>query len=166
MRVVPVSLKDANAFVEAHHRHHRASQGHKFSLGVVAEGRLAGVCIVGRPVARLLDDGWTLEVTRLCVIEDARNACSMLYGAAARAAKAMGYARIGTYIREDEPGASLRGAGWRQARTTGASSWERQNRQRTDKTVVLPRSYWTLDLAEPVEYETPAPAVEPDLFAA
>ena len=88
LSLVPVSLKDANAFVAAHHRHHKPVTGHKFSIGCEQDGRLVGVAIVGRPVSRYLDNGLTLEVTRLCTTGE-KNACSMLYAAAARAAKAI-----------------------------------------------------------------------------
>ena len=54
----------------------------------------------------------TLEVTRLCT-DGTKNACSFLYGKAARAAFALGYRRIGTYTLPDEGGASLRAAGWK-----------------------------------------------------
>lgn len=93
----PVSLADANSFVALHHRHHRPVRGHKYSLGCMADGQLVGVAITGRPVSRYLDDGLTLEVNRLCT-DGTKNACSFLYGAAARAAKAMGYRKIITYI--------------------------------------------------------------------
>ena len=77
LTLTPVSLKEANAFVAAHHRHHKPTIGHKFSIGCAAEGRLVGVAIVGRPVSRYLDNGLTLEVTRLCTTGE-KNACSML----------------------------------------------------------------------------------------
>ena len=97
LSLVPVSLREANEFVRQHHRHHKPTVGHKFSIGVREDGRLAGVAICGRPVSRFLDDGYTLEVNRLCT-DGARNACSMLYGAAVRAARAMGYKKVITYI--------------------------------------------------------------------
>lgn len=110
----PVTFRQACAFVAEHHRHHKPPRGHKFSIGCVNEdGELVGVIMVGRPVARHYDDGVTAEVNRSCVLESARNANSMLYGAAWRAAKAMGYQRLITYTQEGESGASLRGAGWR-----------------------------------------------------
>lgn len=80
LTLIPVSLKEANAFVAEHHRHHKPVTGHKFSIGCQSMGRLVGVAIVGRPVSRYLDDGLTLEVTRLCTTGE-RNACSMLYAA-------------------------------------------------------------------------------------
>ena len=93
LTLTPVTLATANAFVNAHHRHHKATAGHKFSIGCAKDGELVGVAIVGRPVSRYLDDGWTLEVNRLCTTGE-KNACSILYAASARAAKAMGYQAI------------------------------------------------------------------------
>lgn len=110
IEIVPISLREANAFVSAYHRHHGPVAGHKFSIGLSDGEKIVGVVIVGRPVSRHLDDGWTLEVNRLCT-DGSRNACSMLYGAASRVARAMGYKRLITYILESETGASLRAAG-------------------------------------------------------
>ena len=131
LSLVPVSLKDANAFVAAHHRHHKPTRGHKFSIGCAAEGRLVGVAIMGRPVSRYLDNGLTLEVTRLCTTDE-KNACSMLYAAAARAAKAMGYHKIITYTLDSEPGISLRAAGWICAGPAGGERWTGQRRPAAD----------------------------------
>ena len=121
-RLTPVSLREANTFVQAHHRHHRPVVGHKFSIGCEADGQLVGVAIVGRPVSRYLDDGRTLEVTRLCTM-GGKNACSMLYAAAARAAKSMGYQKIITYTLDSEHGASIRAAGWCCTGTAGGLRW-------------------------------------------
>ena len=107
LEVCPMTLKEANAYVEQHHRHHKPVVGHKFSIGCSDGEKIVGVAIVGRPVARHLDDGWTLEVNRLCT-DGTRNACSMLYAAAWRAARAMGYKRLVTYILESESGVSLK----------------------------------------------------------
>jgi hypothetical protein len=127
-----MDLEGANEFVLRHHRHHPPVIGHKFSIGCAEGERLCGVVIVGRPVARMRDNGLTLEVTRLCT-DGTKNACSFLYGAAARAAFALGYQRIGTYIRKDEPGTSLTAAGWRLIGEAGGGSWDRPGRPRTDK---------------------------------
>lgn len=111
--IVPVSFADACAFVAAWHRHHEPPAGHKFSFGVASgDGVLRGVAMVGRPVARYLDDGQTLEVNRTAT-DGTANANSMLYAAAWRAAKALGYRRLVTYTQAGETGASLRAAGWR-----------------------------------------------------
>lgn len=97
LNLCPISLAEANAFVAQHHRHHRPVTGHKYSIACIDGEKIVGVAIVGRPVSRYLDDGWTLEVTRLCT-DGTKNACSMLYAAAWRAARAMGYKRLVTYI--------------------------------------------------------------------
>src|SRR5215217_4147919 len=105
MEVVPVTLAEANAFVARHHRHRGKVAGAIFSNGATAAGEIVGVVVVGRPVARMLDDGYTAEVVRLCTTGE-RNACSMLYRAAWRAARAMGYRRLVTYTLPEEGGAS------------------------------------------------------------
>ena len=128
LRLVPVSLREANAYVDAHHRHHGRVVGHKFSVGCEQDGQLVGVAIVGRPVSRYLDDGSTLEVTRLCSNGE-RNVCSFLYGAAARAAKALGFRKIITYTLDTEPGTSLKAAGWTCAGLAGGPSGSPQTQR-------------------------------------
>ena len=127
LTLVPVPLKEANAFVAAHHRHHKPVAGHKFSLGCVKDGQLVGVAIVGRPVSRYLDDGMTLEVNRLCSTGE-KNVCSFLYGAAARAARTLGYRKIITYTLDSEPGTTLRAAGWSCAGLAGGKEWTGQRK--------------------------------------
>ena len=122
LNFTPVSLAEANAFVEKYHRHHKPVRGHKFSIGCTVDGQLAAVAIVGRPVSRYLDDGTTLEVNRMCS-DGTKNACSFLYAAAARAAKAMGYRKIITYTLDTENGTSLRAAGWTNAGIAGGKVW-------------------------------------------
>lgn len=122
LTLIPVSLAQANEFVRQHHRHHKPVAGHKFSIGCAENGRLCAVAIVGRPVSRYLDDGFTLEVNRLCS-DGTKNACSILYAAAARAARAMGYHKIVTYTLDTENGASLRAAGWTNAGLAGGKAW-------------------------------------------
>ena len=131
LALCPLGLDEANAFVASHHRHHGPVIGHKFSLGAVLGGRVVGVAIVGRPVARGRDDGLTLEVTRLCT-DGTRNACSFLYGACARAAFALGFKRIGTYILASENGASINAAGWRMISEVRGRSWSCPSRPRVD----------------------------------
>ena len=127
LAIIPVSLSQANDFVEQHHRHHKPVRGHKFSIGCITDGRLAAVAIVGRPVSRHLDDGFTLEVNRLCS-DGTKNACSFLYAAAARAAKELGYRKIITYALDTENGASLRAAGWENAGLAGGKEWTGKRR--------------------------------------
>ena len=111
LTLTPINLKTANAFVQQYHRHHKPTRGHKFSIGVSDSGSLVGVAICGRPVARRLDDGYTLEINRLCT-DGTPNACSILYAAAYRAARAMGYTKVVTYILDTESGVSLKAAGY------------------------------------------------------
>ena len=113
LHLVPISLREASDFVENFHRHNKAPQGGKFAIGASDGDQLIGVVIVGRPVARFLDDGFTAEVLRCCVHEDNRNACSFLYGAAWRSAKAQGYTKIITYTLQKESGSSLKASGWK-----------------------------------------------------
>ena len=131
LKLISITLADANAFVAAHHRHHRPVTGHKFSLGCEQDGRLVGVAIVGRPVSRYLDNGTTLEVNRLCTTGE-KNACSFLYGAAARAAKAPGYQKLITYTLDTQPGTSLRAAGWTCAGLAGGKRWSGKRRPAAD----------------------------------
>jgi hypothetical protein len=131
LRAIPLALDEANAFVAAHHRRHGEVVGHKFSIGAALGDLVVGCVIVGRPVARRLDDGMTLEVSRLCT-DGTKNACSFLYGAAARAAFSLGYLRIGTYIAASEPGTTLRAAGWRLVGGSPGQSWSVPSRPRID----------------------------------
>lgn len=142
LKLMPITLKNANAYITEKHRHHKATAGHKFSISVVdKDNTIRGVAICGRPVARLLDDGITLEVNRVCT-DGAKNACSMLYGAARRAAKAMGYQRIITYTLQEEHGASLRAAGWNCEGEAGGGSWKRKNRDRADNHPLTKKIKW------------------------
>lgn len=134
--VTPITLEEANAFVSTHHRRHRPVVGHKFSVAVAAGDDIRGVAIVGRPVARGNDNGLTLEITRCCT-DGTRNACSALYAAAWRVARALGYRRLITYTLPDEGGASLRGAGWRLVGARGGGNWNTPSRPRVDTAVHL-----------------------------
>lgn len=171
IEVVPCPIVEANAFVREHHRHHRPSVGGLFAVGCSDGTRMVGVALVGRPVARRLDDDFTAEVTRLCVdrawidpiVEGIAAAawmngkerglrglthaefvqralrkgsggpCSMLYAAAWRACKALGYRRLVTYTLPEEGGASLRAAGWVCIGEAGGGSWSCKTRPRVDK---------------------------------
>jgi len=133
MNVVPLSLREANDFVEAYHRHsgRTSRDGGKFAIGASKDGSLIGVAIVGLPVARLLNDSFTAEVLRLCVTDDApKGACSFLYASSWRAWRALGGLRLVTYTLSKEGGASLRGAGWRVVAQARPDSWNRPNRDR------------------------------------
>ena len=123
LNISPCSLREANEFVSKFHRHHKPTAGHKFSIKCVDDtGNVVGVAICGRPVSRYLDDGNTLEINRLCT-DGTRNACSKLYGACAKIARAMGYKKIITYILESESGISLKASGFICEGTAGGEIW-------------------------------------------
>lgn len=122
LRIVPITLKEACLFIEKHHRHHKPTVGHKFSIGCMAGDDLCGVAVCGRPVSRYLDNGLTLEVNRLCT-DGTRNACSKLYGACCRIAQNMGYTKIITYTLESENGASLRASNFENDGQAGGKNW-------------------------------------------
>lgn len=125
LQVVPVDFAEAQAFVERHHRHlGRIANPHKFCVGVAAGDRICGVAMAGLPVSRHLHDGWTLEVRRVAT-DGTKNACSLLYGACWRAARALGYRRLITYSLPEEGGSSLRAAGWRLVGQTQGDTWDR-----------------------------------------
>ncbi len=142
----PLSLSEAMEFVRCHHRHHGSPVGGLFAIGVAKEGEEepCGVVIVGRPVARLLDNGWTVEITRCCT-DGTRNACSILYGAARRAAFALGYQRVVTYTLESEPGTSLRAAGYKFTKRTKGGSWNCPSRPRVDKAPLQRKFRWEVN---------------------
>ena len=123
MIIAPISFKQASAYINAHHRHHKATVGCKFCISVVDDDdQLHGVAVCGRPVSRHLDDGETLEINRLCT-DGTKNACSMLYGACCRIAKEMGYKRVITYILESENGASLKASNFTCEGVAGGTHW-------------------------------------------
>lgn len=130
--IVPLTLRAARAYVTEHHRHHKAPQGGLFAIGASTEDALVGCVIIGKPVARMNDDGFTAEVTRLAT-DGSKNACSLLYAAAWRTARGMGYRRLLTYTLVSEPGTSLRAAGWKLIGQTGGGSWSRPSRPRVDE---------------------------------
>lgn len=132
MELVPISYKAACEFVSRYHRHHKPPQGYKYAIATAIDNIVVGVVIVGRPVSRVLDDGCTLEVTRCCT-DGTKNACSMLYATAWRAAKAMGYKKLITYILNTEPGTSLKASGWKCLGRAGGGSWNTPSRPRVDK---------------------------------
>ena len=148
----PISLKEAKQFVDEHHRHNVSPQGHKFSIGLNDGEKVIGVVMIGRPIARHNDDGWTLEVIRCCVTEGHKNANSMLYGAAWRAAKAMGYSKLITYTLKEESGTSLVAAGWHVIGETKPrkGGWDTPSRPRVmaDKYPLEQKTIWEIGIEE------------------
>jgi hypothetical protein len=122
MEIRPITLREASEFINQYHRHHKPTVGCKFAVGCYVEDRMVGVAVCGRPVSRHLDDGLTCEINRLCT-DGTRNACSMLYGACCRVAKAMGYKKILTYILQSENGASLKASNFQCEGIAGGVKW-------------------------------------------
>lgn len=143
LRAIPLTLREANELISRMHRHHKPVQGHRFTIGAenngdfrdfIGHGCLVGAAVVGRPTARMTDQYRIAEVTRL-VSDGSKNVCSMLYAACARAAEAMGYDSIQTFILDDEPGTSLKAAGWEFVAWSEGGDWNRPSRggRRTDQ---------------------------------
>jgi hypothetical protein len=149
LNLQPITYREACTFIEKHHRHHPAPQGFKFGIAVNDGEKVVGVITVGRPVARHLDDTYTAEVTRCCT-DGTKNAPSMLYAAAWRAARAMGYTRLITYTMTSEPGTSLKAAGWNVLYETRARTWNMPSRPRVDKHIVGQRTLWEMRVSEGV----------------
>ena len=164
LMIVPLTFRQACQFIDNHHRHHRPPRGMKFAIGVMRDEELVGVATAGRPVARHLDDGVTLEVTRTCTVGQP-NANSKLYGAAWRAARAMGYRRLITYTQEGESGASLRAAGLLPvAELRPRSGWATASRPRKSHGVDgVQRTRWEIN-AKPAAH-VPMPGESPCLPA-
>lgn len=129
LKIRPITLKEANSFVGCYHRHNKPTVGHKYSISCYDNDKLCGVAICGRPVARNLDDGLTLEILRVCT-DGTYNACSILYGACSRIARDMGYKRVITYTLISENGASLKASGFIDCGEAGGLSWNVPSRPR------------------------------------
>lgn len=149
LHVTPISFAAAKQWITDHHRHHGPVVGDKYRVAVSDAEGIVGVAQVGRPKARMLDDGTVLEVVRVAVIEDparAKNAVSLLLSRCARAAEALGFARIVTYILESESGASLLAAGWRMEAVTGGGEWSRPSRRRPPSEQPGKKTRWGREL--------------------
>ena len=133
LHIVPIFQKEAFAFIEKHHRHLRKPVGSVFQVALSDGEKIVGVAVVGRPNGRHQQDGFTLEVTRLCT-DGTKNACSMLYSAAWRVCRELGYRKLITYILNSEPGTTLKAAGWTLIGERGSSKgWNVPSRPRIDK---------------------------------
>jgi hypothetical protein len=141
LELQPITFAEASEFITEHHRHHIPPVGHKFSIAVNDGDKVVGVIVVGRPVSRNFDNGWTAEVTRCCT-DGTKNASSMLYSAAWRAAKAMGYKRLVTYTLDTEHGSSLAASNWKLVGEAGGGSWNCKSRPRVDKHPTQGKLLW------------------------
>lgn len=150
LRPVPITLREAHAFVKAIHRHHKPARGGKFAIGASADGKVVGVVVVGRPVAAGAQAwGWTAEVLRLAT-DGTKNACSFLYAAAWRACRAMGYQRLITYTLNTEPGVSLEASGWQKVAETKGGSWNCKARPRVDQHPTQRKFRWQRTDGQPM----------------
>ncbi len=145
MKAVPLELKQANEFVDNLHRHHDSVHRDKFRLGCEIDGKLVGVVQLARPVSRMLDDGKTIEVVRMCT-DGTKNVCSFLYSRAARIAKEMGYSKIITYILDSESGMSLKASGWHKEADTKGQYWSRPSRPRSTTAPTCNKQRWAKTL--------------------
>jgi hypothetical protein len=144
MEAVPLHLREANEFVAQHHRHNLPTVGGKFAVGAAVDGKLVGVAIAGRPVARRLDDGKTLEVLRVCT-DGTPNTNSFLYGRVKRIALLLGYEKVITYTLEEESGASLRAVGAEVVGQVEPKEWSVPSRPRESQAVYgKPKVKWEL----------------------
>lgn len=137
----PIDFDEACVFIAEHHSHHEPPQGWKFGIAVNDGAKVVGVITIGRPVARRTDDGFTLEVTRCCT-DGTKHVASMLYGAAWRAVKAMGYRKLITFTLDSERGTSLIAAGWKIVGETPGRSWSVPSRPRVDKHPLQRKFKW------------------------
>jgi hypothetical protein len=138
MRIVPLTLREANDFVERFHRHsaRTSNDGGKFAIGLQLDGQLVGVAIVGRPVARMLQIPGTAELLRNCVSPAApRNATSKLAGRAKRIWQLMGGVRLVSYTLARESGESMRGAGFIEDGAVAGRRWDTPSRRRAARAI-------------------------------
>lgn len=141
MKLTPVNRDQANDYVRRLHRHSKPVQGYRFAVGIADGSALRGVAIAGRPVARMLDDGRTLEILRVCT-DGIRNGCTRLYGACCRAGAALGYQLAITYTLEAEGGASLRAAGFKPVANVRDRQWDTPSRPREQRELLGDRIRW------------------------
>lgn len=142
LRIAPISQRDARAWVDEHHRHLRGPRGDVIRAAIMAGDDVVGVAQAGRPSARMLDDGMTLEILRVAVLPGHKNACSMLYAALRRSWLALGWRRFITYTLAHEHGASLRAAGWVVDGHTDGGEWSRPSRARAPANQPEPKTRW------------------------
>lgn len=172
----PITQKEAFVFISEHHRHHDEPEGWLFGVAVNDGERVVGVAVVGRPIARMLQNGFTAEVTRVCIVEDlepvkdgnaiehAAPVASMLYSAAWRAARALGYRRLITYTLASETGTSIKAAGWREVGKAGGGQWTRPSRPRVATRNPEQKTLWDQALEVAQSADTPSRSESPALL--
>ena len=145
MKLVPLTQREAKAAIAKMHRHLSPPRGDVIRVGLEVDGELVGVAVAGRPTARMLQDGRTLEVLRVAT-DMTPNACSRLYGSLRRAAKALGWGRLVTYTRDDEPGSSLQASGWTFDGYSAGGEWSRPSRERRAAEQPIRKKRWVIEL--------------------
>lgn len=165
LRIVPVTLAEANAYVERYHRHNGQLPSSKFACAAIDDaGLVRGVVVAGLPKARMLMSRTTIEVNRVCA-DGTRDACSQLYAAVVRAGKALGYRRFVTYTVESEDGASLKASGWTKTLDSGGGSWAREARPVvSDAHDLGKKTRWEIVLGDSIDAVT-WPHIEPEIQA-
>lgn len=144
-KFVSLKLKVANEFVLQYHRHNKPVIRDKFRIGLTCGDKLIGIGQAGRPVARMLDDGKTIEIVRVCVLDGYKNACSMIYGRLVKIAKLMGYEKVITYTLTTETGSSLKALGAKQISFVKGKQWSCPGRPRDTQDIYLERKIrWEL----------------------
>jgi hypothetical protein len=141
LSIVPCTIQDANSYVLQFHRHHGPVVSGLFAVACAEGERVCGVAIVGRPVARMLQDDWTAEVTRCCT-DGTAHAVSKLYAACWRAARAIGWRKLVTYTLASEPGISISAAGWKAVGEVKGRSWDCPSRPRVDRHPAQDKIRW------------------------
>lgn len=141
MRAVPMTRDECNAYIQAHHRHHKKVAGYRYGVGCELDGKLVGIAVIGRPRARRIEQYAKAEVTRLAT-DGTHNACSFLYGVCDRLCRLVGFRALFTYILETEPGTSLRASNWVYCYTTRGGTQDRPSRRRTDQAPTCPKQCW------------------------
>lgn len=139
----PITMREANAFIQDHHRHSKPVRGCKFVLGLEKERQLIGVGVVGRPVSRMADDGLSAEITRVCIKEGNPTACSKMYARLTRLCYLMGFKRVFTYTLQKESQSSMKALGAVLIGEVEAKEWTRKSRPRDSQPVYQePKLKW------------------------
>lgn len=152
LEIRPIEWAAARAFVAHHHAHCRPPVTWRFQTAVYNGRTLLGVALVGNPVARALNRRGIVEVNRLCIRRDTPealrwNAASMLYGWCAREAARLGWRKIITYTRADEPGTSLVAAGWTRDGPVRGRGWHSARRARSNTNSWIGKVRWSRQIA-------------------
>lgn len=147
MKLAPCTVKAALKQVREWHRHLPELQGGLFAAQCIDDdGNCLGVAVAGNPAQEWQGTG-RIVISRVAT-SGAENACSMLYGALCRAAKALGYSEVWTYTLPTEPGTSLRAAGFIDMGMSDGGEHSRKSRLRKPAKHPEPKRRWVRKLKE------------------